>query len=48
MERLVVLLLLGTLLEGQRAPCYECEEYKDEHPQSSPYTEVSPVPLRFP
>jgi len=28
---------------GQRAPCYECEEYKDAHPQSRPYEEVSNV-----
>lgn len=26
---------------GQRAPCYECEVYKDSHPQSRPYEEVS-------
>jgi hypothetical protein len=26
---------------GQRAPCYECEVYKDAHPQSRPYEEVS-------
>jgi hypothetical protein len=25
---------------GQRAPCYECEVYKDSHPQSRPYEEV--------
>lgn len=25
---------------GQRAPCYECEVYKDTHPQSRPYEEV--------
>ncbi|GFG39630.1 hypothetical protein Cfor_02904 [Coptotermes formosanus] len=24
---------------GQRAPCYECEVYKDAHPQSRPYEE---------
>jgi len=27
----------------QRAPCYECEVYKDAHPQSRPYEEVSNV-----
>lgn len=26
---------------AQRAPCYECEVYKDSHPQSRPYEEVS-------
>lgn len=26
---------------GQRAPCYECEVYKDAHPLSRPYEEVS-------
>ncbi|XP_054275941.1 CCN family member 5 [Macrosteles quadrilineatus] len=41
MEIVVVLvLLLGTLLDGQRAPCYECEDYKDDHPLSSPYNEI--------
>ncbi|XP_021941997.1 WNT1-inducible-signaling pathway protein 1-like, partial [Zootermopsis nevadensis] len=25
---------------GQRAPCYECEVYKDSHPQSRPYEEI--------
>ncbi|XP_046988447.1 CCN family member 4 [Schistocerca americana] len=25
---------------GQRAPCYECEVYKDQHPQSRPYQEI--------
>lgn len=40
METAVLLLLLVTLLEGQRAPCYQCEDYKGDHPQSSPYSEV--------
>jgi len=42
------LLVLSVLPEvervwGQRAPCYECEVYKDAHPQSRPYEEVSNV-----
>jgi len=42
------LLVLSVLPEvervwGQRAPCYECEVYKDAHPQSRPYEEVSKV-----
>ena len=42
------LLVLSILPEvervwGQRAPCYECEVYKDAHPQSRPYEEVSKV-----
>ncbi|XP_067004110.2 CCN family member 2 [Anabrus simplex] len=39
------LVLLSVLPEldwalGQRAPCYECEVYKDSHPQSKPYEEI--------
>jgi hypothetical protein len=40
---LVVMSLLPEVerVWGQRAPCYECEVYKDSHPQSRPYEEVS-------
>jgi hypothetical protein len=31
----------GERVWGQRAPCYECEVYRDLHPQSRPYEEVS-------
>ncbi|XP_071443317.1 uncharacterized protein [Hetaerina americana] len=39
MARAVLLAVFCLGLQGnaQRAPCYECEEYKDAHPESNPY-----------
>ena len=34
-----VVLLVAVL--GQRAPCYQCELYRDAHPHSRPYNAVS-------
>lgn len=27
-------------VSGQRAPCYQCEDYKEKNPQTSPYQQV--------
>ncbi|XP_046401121.1 uncharacterized protein LOC124167264 isoform X2 [Ischnura elegans] len=34
---LLAVVCLGLRAHAQRAPCYECEEYKDAHPESNPY-----------
>ncbi|XP_071526471.1 uncharacterized protein [Panulirus ornatus] len=35
-----VALALAPPVAGQRAPCYECELYKDSHPHSNPYIAI--------